>query len=267
MTSSAPHLGGNFTRRSEVMWCRSVADMSNDAKAINNTEPANTELASARAATTFVADLLCSLSDAQLDADSLLPGWTRRHVVAHLAQNALAVGRLVSWAATGVETPMYESREVRDRDIDETALLAPSTLCALFRDTATALDEAWLALPESRWSCEVRGGQGRVVPASATLWMRTRELWVHGVDLNAGAGFDALPERMLRRTLVDVVASWPADRIRLDLTGPTVESIGDQNAQNSISGSLADVTGWATGRTTLGISSSESPVPTAPNWL
>ncbi|TFB71186.1 maleylpyruvate isomerase family mycothiol-dependent enzyme [Cryobacterium glaciale] len=241
--------------------------MSNDAAATRDTVLIATELADARAATTFVAELLDSVSDTQFDADSLLLGWTRRHVVAHLAQNALAVGRLVTWAETGVETPMYESREVRDRDIDETALLAPAALLALFRSSAAALDAAWLALPESRWSHEVRGGQGRVVLASATLWMRTRELWVHGVDLNAGAGFDALPERMLRRTLGDVVASWPAGGIRLDLTGPTVESLGDQGGQASISGSLADLTGWATGRTRSGVSSPSGAVPDAPRWL
>ena len=227
----------------------------------------NTGLADARAATRFVADLLDTLSNADLDADSLLPGWTRRHVMAHLAQNALAVGRLVSWAGTGVETPMYESREARDREIDESALLSTEELRSLFHDTAAALDAAWLALPQPNWSHEVRGGQGRVVPASATLWMRTRELWVHGVDLDAGAGFDALPERMLRHTLGDVVASWSAGGIRFDLTDPTVESLGDEGAQVSLSGTLADLTGWATGRTTRGISSNQPPVPAAPRWL
>ena len=241
--------------------------MSNDAVPVIDPATIDTGLADARAGTAFVADLLDSLSAAQLDADSLLPGWTRRHVVAHLAQNAFAVGRLVSWAETGVETPMYESREVRDREIDETARLAPAALLALFRSSAAALDVAWQALPDVRWPYEVRGGQGRVVPASATLWMRTRELWVHGVDLNAGAGFDALPERMLRRTLSEVVALWPADGIRLDLTNSTVACLGDQAGQTSISGTLADLTGWATGRTRSGVSSLSGTVPDAPRWL
>ncbi|MDJ0337524.1 maleylpyruvate isomerase family mycothiol-dependent enzyme [Cryobacterium sp. PH31-O1] len=236
--------------------------MSNDA-----TISIDAELADARAATTFVADLLDTLSDADLDGDSLLPDWTRRHVVAHLAQNALAVGRLVNWAATGVENPMYESREVRDREIAETALVAPKVLRALFHTEAAALTSAWLALPTASWSAEVRGGQGRVVPASATLWMRTRELWVHGVDLNVGAGFDALPERMLRRTLGDVAGSWPASSIRMNVAAPYATSIGDDDAASVVSGSLADLTGWATGRTTWGISSEESLIPSAPRWL
>jgi maleylpyruvate isomerase len=236
--------------------------MSNDAARFPDTQ-----LTEARAATSFVSELLRELDDADFDGDSLLPGWTRRQVVAHLAENARAVGRLVSWAATGVETPMYESREVRDRDIDTTAQLDPAALRALFRDTAAQLDAAWLALPESGWSVEIRAGQGRIVPAIETFWMRIRELWVHGVDLNAGAGFDAVPEPVLRRTLGDVVAFWQTAGLRLDVDAPHSMSLGDDSAAQVVSGNLADLTGWATGRTTVGISSAESPVPAAPRWI
>jgi len=236
--------------------------MSNDA-----TQPIDIQLADARAATTFVSGLLQEMNDTDFDGDSLLPGWTRRHVVAHLAQNGLAVGRLVSWAATGVETPMYESREVRDREIDVTAQLAPDVLRALFHDTAAALDAAWLALPASGWSVAVRAGQGRIVPASATFWMRIRELWVHGVDLNVGAGFEAVPEPKLRHILDDVVASWQTPVFRLDVDAPHSMSLGDDGAASVVSGSLADLTGWATGRTKVGISSAEFPVPAAPHWI
>lgn len=231
------------------------------------------ELNDARAATAFVSGLLRGLSDTDLDGNSLLPGWTRRHVVAHLAQNALAVGRLVNWAATGVENPMYPSREVRDQDIDTTALLAPADLRALFHDTAAALDAAWLALPESRWSAQVRAGQGRIVPASATFWMRIRELWVHGVDLNAGAGCDALPEPVLRRILGDVVTSWQAsgagDGLVLSVSTPAPFTLGDATAPDArvVTGSLAALTAWATGRGSSGITSAQGTVDAAPHWL
>lgn len=41
------------------------------------------------------------LDDAGLDAPSTLPGWSRKHLVAHVAANADALGNLVHWAATG----------------------------------------------------------------------------------------------------------------------------------------------------------------------
>ena len=61
--------------------------------------------------------LLDGLPDAAFAEPSALPDWTRGHVVAHVALNALALTRLVHWAATGVETPMYASPEARNADI------------------------------------------------------------------------------------------------------------------------------------------------------
>src|SRR5215211_3296162 len=61
---------------------------------------------------------LAELSDADLRAPSLLPGWSRGHVVAHLCRNADAVTNLVAWAATGQERPMYTSQAARDAAIE-----------------------------------------------------------------------------------------------------------------------------------------------------
>jgi maleylpyruvate isomerase len=62
-------------------------------------------LLTARRGTAFFARKLSELPYDDLDADSLLPGWSRRHVIAHVGYNARAVARLVEWASTGVETP------------------------------------------------------------------------------------------------------------------------------------------------------------------
>src|SRR4051794_17136879 len=66
------------------------------------------------------------LTDAELTAPSRLPGWTRGHVLAHLADNARAFAVVARRAA---EAPaddmdaggMYASREARDRSIEEGA--------------------------------------------------------------------------------------------------------------------------------------------------
>ena len=54
-------------------------------------------------------------------APSLCEGWTRAHVVTHIARNADALSNLVHWATTGEPTPMYASPESRDADIAEGA--------------------------------------------------------------------------------------------------------------------------------------------------
>ena len=115
--------------------------------------------------------------------DTLLDGWTRKHLLAHVGYNAAALCRLLDWAATGVETPMYESTEQRNREIREGATLSAPALRNLFDHTVARLDEKWRRLPESAWDAEVRTTQGRSVPASETVWMRTREVWIRAVDL------------------------------------------------------------------------------------
>jgi len=75
-------------------------------------------------------------SDATLDglgAASLLPGWPRTTLLAHLTRNADALVNLLTWARTGVETPMYASSGARDAGIAQTAALPPDELRAEFR--------------------------------------------------------------------------------------------------------------------------------------
>src|SRR5947209_4516942 len=84
-------------------------------------------------------DTLSRLSDADLEAPSLLPGWSRKHVVAHLHHNAQALRRLVNWAATGVESRMYASREQRNAEIESSARLPAATLRELVVQSADDL--------------------------------------------------------------------------------------------------------------------------------
>src|SRR6185437_8551533 len=70
------------------------------------------------AATSRLLDTARTLSDADVLAPSGLPGWSRGHVLSHIARNADSLVNLLSWAATGVEIPQYPSREVRDADIE-----------------------------------------------------------------------------------------------------------------------------------------------------
>ena len=58
------------------------------------------------------------LSDEQVREPSLLPDWTKGHVLTHVARNADGLRNLLIWAQTGVETPMYPSAEDRAADIE-----------------------------------------------------------------------------------------------------------------------------------------------------
>jgi maleylpyruvate isomerase len=145
------------------------------------------------------------LEDAAWDGPSLLPGWRRREVVAHVHHNAEAIGNLATWASTGNETPMYPSAEHRDAGIARTAELPVDELRRLVRSSAAALAEQLDQLPADALDREVRTTRGRPVLAREIVWMRTREVAVHGVDLDHGLGFDDLPPDLIEALVHDVV--------------------------------------------------------------
>jgi maleylpyruvate isomerase len=239
------------------------------------------QLLQARRGTAFFARKLNELSDAELDGGSLLPGWTRRHVAAHIGYNARAIARLVEWAGTGVETPMYPSTSVRDHEIEFGATLSPIALRNLFDHSAVHLNVEWRDLPDEAWYHVVRTIQGREVPASETVWMRSREVWVHAVDMDNGATFADIPTPVLERLLRDITGAWHTRGTDAGLLvkvtdGPSELTFGDAAAPVVVSGPLAGVVQWATGRGTDGVSASEpvgaetrgaGPVPTAPKWI
>src|SRR3954464_8133390 len=107
-----------------------------------------------------VARLVDGLTDDELAATSGLPSWTRAHVVAHLARNADALVNLLTWARTGVETPMYPSREARDAGIEATAALSPAQLRADHAAACARFADAVEAMPAPAWTATLRNAQG-----------------------------------------------------------------------------------------------------------
>jgi maleylpyruvate isomerase len=193
--------------------------------------------------------------------------------------NARAIARLVEWAATGVETPMYASPEARNHEIEFGATLSPIALRHLFDHSAVHLNVEWRDLPADAWNNKVKTAQGRVVPAEETVWMRTREVWMHAVDLDNGATFADIPEPVLTRLLHDITGAWKTRGtdagLLVRVTG-TDTTFGDSSAPNPtvITGPLAAVVEWAAGRghsgvtaTAPGTAATHGTVPAAPKWI
>ncbi|MDT0266493.1 maleylpyruvate isomerase family mycothiol-dependent enzyme [Streptomyces sp. DSM 44915] len=229
------------------------------------------ELALARLGTAFLARQLAGISDAELAGPSLLPGWSRAALVAHVGYNARALTRLCAWAETGEPHPMYASPEQRAREIEYGASLPPRALRALFAHSATHLDVAWRDLPSAAWTAEVVTAQGRTVPAAETAWMRTREVWVHAVDLATGAGFGAFPPDLLDRLAADAVGAWrrrgepPALTLAADdRAAPLV--VGDGTGP-TVAGRQADLVRWLLGRGPHHLRHPTPDPPPLPRWL
>src|SRR5215469_76773 len=120
--------------------------------------------------------VVCALGDADLDEPSLLPGWSRRHLLAHIAANADALRNLVHWARTGEERRMYASSEQRDADIAKGARLPAAELRAWTESSARALAADLDSMPDAAWDAKVITAQGLTRSASEIPWMRVREV-------------------------------------------------------------------------------------------
>ena len=112
-------------------------------------------------------------------------------------------------------------------------------------------------MPEQAWSarCDFRG---RRILASDVLWLRAREVWIHAIDLDAGASFTDLPRPMLRELLTDAAVTLGArpdfprlllapDRRAADVDGGGVPA-GSDGGPLEVRGPAAELAAWLLGR-------------------
>ena len=206
------------------------------------------------------------LTDEEFAAPSLLPGWSRRQLLAHVARNADALVNLLDWARTGVETPMYPSPEARDAGIAETAGLSPARLRGEVLAATGRLAKAVHGLPDEAWTAQVRTAQGRMVPAAEVPWMRCREVWVHAVDLDAGVGLADVPADLLAEVVGEVFATWE----RQGVVPAVTVFAGDRewgSGGSAVAGDLPAVAGWVMGRTAGEGLRADGPLPALPRWI
>lgn len=212
------------------------------------------------------------VTDPHLDGPTLLPHWSCRHLIAHVAANADALGNLVHWAATGEERPMYVSAEQRNADIESGSAKDLADLRSWVVSSAGRLRDGLAGLNDQQWQHRVRTAQGREVPATEIPWMRAREVMVHSVDLDVDILFDDLPVEFLAALVLDIVGkrTAQADGPPLSVVATDIDqswSIPGGGDSVRIDGRLADVAGWLAGRTTRGVSSDNGALPALPRWL
>ncbi|HEX4833425.1 MAG TPA: maleylpyruvate isomerase family mycothiol-dependent enzyme [Trebonia sp.] len=216
---------------------------------------------------------MSKLGDAELGAPTLLPGWNRRHLLSHVANNASALRNLVYWARTGERRRMYESEEQRAADIERDSALPAGELRARVATTAVDLEVDLDGLPAPAWSARIVTAQGLTRFASEIPWMRAREVCIHAIDLGTGVAFADLPPEFLAALTGDVTArrssagNCPAVTATATDTGATwtVTGAGDPAR---VAAPLATLAQWLSGRPVTGLADAAGqPVPPLPPWL
>ena len=210
---------------------------------------------------------------ADVAADSLLPGWTRGHVLTHLARNADGFVNLLTSARTGERIPMYASAATRTADIEAGAARPPAALLDDLRRSAERFTEAVAAMPVQAWAATVEARRGPW-PAATLVWGRLREIEVHHVDLAAGYRPADWPEAFAQRLLHEVTAGLadradaPAMVLRFD--GSRHESVvGDPAEAPTVTGPAAELAAWLIGRSAgeVLLVTPDGSLPTPPEWI
>jgi maleylpyruvate isomerase len=205
------------------------------------------------------ADLLADitgLTDDQARQPSLLPGWTRGHVLTHLARNAEGGTRLLVWARTGIPSYEYQSVPARGAAIEAGAGRPAAQLVDDARATAAGLADAAAAMSPDAWQHPVTWTTGEQTPAEMVIWSREAEVLLHHMDLALGYGpaswpvayvqeaMDAVVESLTRRELTPLAA-----RLEATDTGRAFRLGDDAAGASTISGAEGDLLAWLMGRT------------------
>ncbi|KOU44080.1 mycothiol maleylpyruvate isomerase [Streptomyces sp. WM4235] len=210
------------------------------------------DLRSLREATDRLLTAAAKLDNAALAEESLLPGWTRGHVLAHLARNADALVNVVEGR------PMYVSGTARDADIERDA---GRPLVEQLEDLRHSADryEAATELPQD-WSRTVELRNGVTDSAARIPFRRLVEVELHHVDLGIGYGLADLPDGFTAREIEFLTDRWsgrqevPPVTLVLGSGGPdrTWHIAGGEGAPVTVSGTGAELLGWLAGRGDLG---------------
>ena len=223
-------------------------------------------LAAVQEATNRYLQTLDALGDGAYAAPSVLPGWSRAHVIAHVALNALALARAFESVERGEATAVYPSAAARDADIDEHARHSPAQLrelslgaAGVFREITEELAPELLDRPVAR----VPGGPEFTV--GEWIFARWREVEIHHADLDAGYEPEDWPADFVDHVF-KVVVEDRADGPPMVLAAPEGTTPVGPGDGPTVRGSRARLAWWLLGRGQGHGLACEGTLPTLGPW-
>jgi maleylpyruvate isomerase len=221
------------------------------------------DLASVRDATERLLTAAAKLDNASVAEPSRLPGWSRGHVLAHIARNADALVNVLAGR------PMYSSAEVRDTDIERDAPRPLDVQLTDVRESAARFQDT--GAEPADWSRTVELRNGVTDSASRVPFRRWVEVELHHVDLGIGYELEDLPEEFTEREIAfladrfsghpDVPPTRITDHARAWSTGRAAGGGFDI----TVTGPAPDLLGWLSGRRdSSALSTAGGPLPALP---
>ncbi len=215
---------------------------------------------------------VAALDEDAYAAPTLLPGWTRAHLITHLARGADALVNLLTWARTGIEHQPYASRADRAADIEAGAHRLPQVVREDLHAACGRFHAAVAQVADDEWAGVLT--TDRDLPAAEVVELALVEAWLHLVDLGTGVGWDDIPGPALERVLghaarphlaagpgrvVPVVAELPDGSQR----GWELTIVNETGRSGEVRGSAARVLAWLSRGETSGLAGEP---PRLPAW-
>ncbi|WP_405853009.1 maleylpyruvate isomerase family mycothiol-dependent enzyme [Streptomyces sp. NBC_00090] len=206
------------------------------------------DLASVQEATDRLLNAAASWDNAVTAEPSRLPGWSRGHVLAHIARNADALVNVLQGR------PMYADAATRDADIERDADRPLAVQLADVRESAEGFRAA--GAEPADWSRTVELRNGVTDSASRIPFRRWVEVALHHVDLGVGYELEDLPEEFVLRE-IDFLAERftgnagvpPTRVVAAEGTGTwTTGSAEGTGAAVTVTGPAPELLGWLAGR-------------------
>ena len=198
-------------------------------------------------------------ADADLREPSALPGWTRGHVLTHIARNADGIAATLAGALRGEVVRRYPNGSTgRDADIEAGSGRGAVELIVDVRDSAERLDRLFGAVTDaSGWDLTTENER----PAHSWLAARWREVEIHRADLRGtygAAGWPATFVGYLLPRLAAEVGTRTSRPLRVEVAheGSTTTDLGGTSWTSggdgvTVRGPDWALLAWLTGRPSL----------------
>jgi maleylpyruvate isomerase len=173
--------------------------------------PPVADLAGVDAAFDLLSESIAGMTEAEARGDSLLPGWSRGHVLSHIARNADGQRHMVEGVLRDEVVEQYPGGDAqRVEEIEAGAHRPVADLLGDVHESQRALVDAWSHVPDGAWDrlTHARAGIRPVRDGARSRW---REILVHLVDLDVGVTPGALPSAYVERDHAWLVEHRPRD--------------------------------------------------------
>jgi maleylpyruvate isomerase len=188
----------------------------------------------------FVA-AVSGLTADQLAEPTALPGWSRAHVIAHIADGGRANADLTEAALRGELVALFPGGVAERNERIEKLAVSPDLMARLV-DGIRRLESSWERAGPEDWSRPVRFRNGDL---AGTVYARWREVWIHLVDCAVGVTPADWPVELAEHA-IDFLRSRVPPEVTLVATD-TDRRWGPASGVE-LSGPVRDLAAWAAGR-------------------